>query len=177
MFKSLIDLDPNDYKDVFFLGVVVANDDSGEKEMKYTERIKVRIPGLYVSSNPAELPWCIPFKHRLFGSMSGQGSFCVPSIGSTVVVILQQGDPHSPAYIGSLLLDANTIAEFKTNYPRRYGFKDPAGNLFLVDTTDGQVTMQVQHKSGTTITVSDSGAITITGVDTMTVTAPLINMN
>lgn len=185
MLKTMLDVDPNSYSDVYFKGTVIANNDSGEVDLKYTERIKVQVPGLFDSTDPAQLPWCIPFKGRLFGSKVGQGVFSVPSIGSIVTVVLQQGDPHNPAYIGSLLLEANTVAEFLVNYPNRYGLKDPAGNIIYIDTTAGQVTIHLEHKSGTQIHIDDTGNVTLTvagttqvnSTGTMTVTAPLIKMN
>jgi hypothetical protein len=168
MLKTALDIDENDYKGIIFKGTVIANDDSQETEFKNTEKIKVQIPGLYDSDDPAQLPWCVPLKDRIFGSKSGQGTFGVPSIGSIVAVILQQGDPHNPAYIGSILLEGATIAEFLVNYPNRYGFKDPAGNIFYIDTTSGQVTVHFQHKSGTTIHIDDAGNVTQTIVGNLT---------
>lgn len=162
--NNLSDTPNQDYSDVIFQGLVVANNDP-----ERLERIKVSVKGLYEGSN---LPWCMPYKHRLFGSkQGGQGVFAVPTVGSRVYVILQQGSPEHPMYSGSLLAKGATHATFTTNYPNRYGLIDPAGNIIFVDTTPGQVQMHLAHVSGTTLHIAPNGAVTINTPTTLDISA------
>jgi hypothetical protein len=117
------------------------------------------------------LPWVLPEKDRGFGSKSGQGWFSVPSVGTELFVYFQDGDPHHPLYTGSLLKKGNLPATFVTHYPYRYGFVDPAGNTFYIDTKPGSVTLSFSHKSGATITIADDGAVAVTSPTTVSVTS------
>lgn len=149
MLRSLLSVKTPDYDGLIFKGVVVANNDPLK-----LERVKIKIPGLYDDQDQSLYPWCISFKRMTFGNGSGFGEFGVPSLGAVVGVFLQQGDPHYPVYMGSPLQVGMTLAEAAVNYPNRYGFKDPAGNLFYVDMTSGDV--KFAHNSGTEVLINDT---------------------
>lgn len=155
MINNLLDVEKGNYEKNVFRGVVVDNNDPLK-----LERIKVSIVGLYESNDTSVLPWCVSFKRMFFGSGAGYGEFGVPRLGSVVAVMLQHGDPHFPVYMGAILQSGNEVAEAATNYPHRYGFKDPVGNIFYVDMQSGEV--KFQHKSGTHITINNDGSVNIT---------------
>lgn len=141
-----------------FIGTVVANDDPLQ-----LERIKVSIPNLYASTDPALLPWVGKLDTGPIRSGPGFGSFgLVPRVGSLVYVQLQDGDAHYPVYFGSPQSTSFRLAEANVNYPNSYGWKDPAGNVFSVDTTPGSNTVSVTHASGASITIDNAGNITLT---------------
>lgn len=167
MLQTLLEAEFAGYENLLFIGKVVADNDSMFDGRKL-ERIKVEIPGLYEGDNSL-FPWCLPMKHSPFGQGAGYGTFGVPQIGSYVVVILQDGDPHYPYYDASILIDGNQIAEGGTNYPKRYGFKDPTGNYFYVDMTSGSVQIKLFHKSGTNLVINDNGSVNVTTVSNVTV--------
>lgn len=162
MLTKLLSIDKNTYEGNIFTGTVVDNNDPLK-----LERVKVSVTGLY-EGDTTLFPWCVSFKRMFFGSGSGYGEFGVPRQGSKVAVMLQHGDPHFPIYLGAILQSGNPVAEAATNYPNRYGFKDPVGNLFYIDMTSGEV--KFQHKSGTTITIANNGDVTVTAVGNVTET-------
>ena len=155
MLDSIQNIDPHDYEGVVFLAKVVDNNDPLKKE-----RIKVTIPNLFEGA-AANLPWCAPKYGRLIASNGQAASFGVPSVGSEVFVEFQQGSPLFPLYVGMPVSSDSRPAEALVNYPNRYGMKDPAGNVWYIDTTSGQREVKFTHASGNfTFTVANNGACT-----------------
>jgi hypothetical protein len=144
-------------KDVKLVGTVVVNDDP-EK----AERIKVTIPKLF-EGDPKNLPWVSPNKASWFPNTSTYGCFgLVPPIGSTVTVVFQHGKPLYPLYEAFPHVKGQRPSEFVTNYLKRFGWKDPEGNLFFVDTTPNATPkLLLQFASGTTIQVDGDGTINV----------------
>jgi phage baseplate assembly protein gpV len=179
MFHTLLETESADYKNLLIVGKVIVNDDSSETVGPKLQRIKVSVPGLY-EGDSANFPWVFPKQQSLFGIGDGFGTFGVPAINSYVLIELQDGDPLRPVYVSGILLQGLQLVEAGVNYPFRYGFKDPAGNLFYIDTKTGSQEVKFVHKSGTTINILDSGAITISagGQDiTLTANNLIINAN
>ena len=52
-------------------------------------------------------------------------------------------------------------SELSTNYPNRYGYWDPIGNMAYSDLTTGE--SEFRHNSGTIVHFTASGDINITG--------------
>lgn len=165
MLQNLLDIDRPDYYKNIFKGVVVDNNDPLK-----LERVRVQVIGLYEGTDLTLFPWCISFKRLWFGSGSGFGEFGVPRLGSVVAIMLQHGDAHFPIYLGSALEKGNTVPDAATNYPNRYGFKDPVGNIFFVDMQTHEV--KFTHVSGTVLDIAANGDVSITGVGNGTVTVP-----
>jgi phage baseplate assembly protein gpV len=159
MFNNLNQFESPDYS-IPFIGKVVEN-----KDPKLLQRVKVEIPNL-LTGDPANLPWCFPAQHSLFGMTDTAYSVGVPVIGSTVVVEFQNGDIHYGMVSSCLHTSiSNVSGDLATNYPNRRGWLDPANNLFYVDITSGQVVVHFLHKSGTRLTIADNGKITVHSVD------------
>jgi len=153
----------NDYDGQFFLGTVVDNEDP-QKE----ERLRIRIPNLLGEElSDTELPWARPVKHRVRGSNSQVQSLSVPVVGSKMIVVLQNGDPYHPLYLGSLLVGADVASVLTTNYPKRYGLRDDKGNHMFVDTQTGD--MELRHFSGTTLKIVPDGSVSVTSPKNLTV--------
>lgn len=159
MFNSLNQQEPSDYTGLF-IGKVVDN-----KDPRMLQRVKVEIPNLTTGA-PDSLPWCFPAQHSLFGMTESAYSVGVPVIGSYVVVEFQGGDLNYGC-VSSCLHTAKTSVsgELATNYPNRRGWLDPAGNLFFIDITGGQVVAKFLHKSGTSITIQDNGRVIVNSVE------------
>lgn len=156
MLNTMSQLEDDSYEGKF-LAVVVDN-----KDPLMQQRIRVRIPKL-LESETDSLPWILPDIKSDFGMTSKSYSVGIPVIGSTVIVEFQNGDIHygaasGDAHTGEVVLDTN----FTTNYPNRRGFKDPAGNLFFIDSTPSQEDVKFIHKSGTTIHIDPTGNVRIT---------------
>jgi phage baseplate assembly protein gpV len=163
MLKSLIDIKSRSYSGHIFKGTVVANNDPNKLEL-----IKVEVKGLY-EGNVELMPWAFSIRRMFMGSKAGQGEFGVPSLGTEVGIILQDGDPHYPMYLGSILQDGAQVSEAATNYPHRYGWKDGAGNVFFIDQATGQ--FRFQHLSGAVINIANDGTITISSPSGMALSA------
>ena len=159
MFNNLNQFESPDYS-IPFIGRVVDN-----KDPKLLQRVKVEIPNL-LTGDPANLPWCFPAQHSLFGMTDTAYSVGVPVIGSTVVVEFQNGDIHYGMVSSCLHTSTSNVSgELATNYPNRRGWLDPANNLFYIDITSGQVIAHFLHKSGTRITIADNGKVIVHSVD------------
>jgi hypothetical protein len=164
----------SDLKGVRLVGTVVVNDDPDQ-----ARRIKVSIPKLF-EGDPNNLPWISPNINGWFPNTNAYGSFhLVPPIGSKVVVVFQQGKPLYPLYEAFPFTKGQTPAEFLTNYLKRFGWKDPEGNLFFVDTTPNATPkMLAQFVSGTTIQIDGDGTINIHAAsNTININDSTVNVN
>lgn len=93
-----------------YRGIVMANDDSDENLLAYSGRCRVHVPevyGPYIS--PEHLPWAY-MSCPSYGGMTGtgsegsdmpQGTVSIPTVGSTVWVMFEQGNPERPVYLGT----------------------------------------------------------------------------
>jgi phage baseplate assembly protein gpV len=139
------------YQGKFFIGKVkVANDP------EQLDRVKVFVPGLYISADDALLPWAAPIKVSPMGHGTGPegsfGSFGTPPVDSDVMVILQEGNPHYPMYM-SLMKSKNT--EFAEG---TWGWKDTLGNKFIV----GPEGVALSTKCGALFKIDADCKITVT---------------
>jgi hypothetical protein len=92
----------------------------------------------------------------------------MPEPGDTVEVVMPAENtdliefPEEVRYRGKILTDAYPVPdEFKTNYPKRRGFKTAAGHILIVDDEAGTVSLS-NGKSGDVIEMSESGEISLT---------------
>ena len=144
----------------YFIGTVVDNNDPLK-----LERIKVTIPRLF-QGEATNIPWVGKKKAELFPNApdGSYGTFgLVPAVGTQVIVEFQNSDPSYGLYSATPHQTNERVAEALTNYLYRYGFKDPAGNLFMVDTTSGANELKVLMASGALIQIDDAGNVTISG--------------
>lgn len=148
----------DDLLGVYLIGTVVVNDDP-----KRMERIKVSIPKLY-SGDQANLPWVAPCKAGKFRNKTTSGEFgLVPEVGDEVIIVFQQGKVLYPMYVGYPYKVNARPGEFLTNYLKRYGWKDPEGNVLFFDTTAGaNPKFSFTHVAGVTVTISNTGEVAVT---------------
>jgi len=149
------------------LGKVVDNNDPLKQQ-----RVRVSIPGL-LEGEVADLPWVAPKINSPFGVGVGFGTVGVPAIGSFAVVYFQDESIYYGLLDGFMQTAECTIdPAFATNYPNRYGFKDPIGNKFVVDMTPSAKTVQFFHASGNfSFQVDNDGSIVGTTSQSATLTA------
>lgn len=157
----------DDLRGKWFIGVVTdANDTTGQG------RVKANVPGLF-DTNSGDVPWIGPLKQSLFGIGPGFGFYGTPQKGAKITVILQDGDPHYPAYIGGILTAADVPAEFKD--PNVWGFKDPAGNMLIVNMQ--AKTFRFVTADGVQISSDGSGNFQIQTSGNVKVQGAIINLN
>lgn len=136
-------------------GVVVDNNDP-----KKLLRVRVRVAELHRDVPNADLPWALPM--HLGGAMGINGSvgaISVPAIGAKVALSFMDDSLYSPYYL-SWRAEANDLPqELLADYPKCYGHIDAFGNLFLVNTELGTITMH--HKTGTKIQVGGDGTMEV----------------
>lgn len=108
------------YEGKFFLGKVINATDPDK-----LDRVKVNIPLLFDDDeDPERVPWCAPIKFSPMGQGDGYGMFGAPPVGSDVLVIFQEGNPHYPFY-WSIQTKASPLE------PGDWGWKDKSGNQFV----------------------------------------------
>lgn len=151
MFNNLQQLEKSDYN-IYFLAQVVENNDPLQKG-----RIKVRVPNL-IEEN---YPWVNLVQPVGFGSSANAIALSVPAVDSIVMVFFERGDLQFGFCVGTIPTAAANLGPLAVNYPNRYGFVDPAGNSFYVDTTEGSTEVEFKHKSGTTFKVLNDGTVEV----------------
>jgi hypothetical protein len=127
--------------------VINNNDPTG------AQRIKCRISVVHQGVTDDQIPWCRPIKNR-FGS-GGSQEINVPPMGSIAAIyVTHEDDTHNMYYLGVFTLDGSLPSMFKTIFPNCYGFVDPSGSVFLVNTM--AKTMQIIHCGGAVVEISSS---------------------
>lgn len=140
----------------FYIGTVVDNDDSKDKENGYLGRIKVSIPNITGNIPTNDLPWaepCFPY------ASSDKGIFFIPEIGSKVTVYFIEGSPKKPVWIGCIYREVDKVrmpVSGVMNYPNRKIIKTDTGQL-LFDDTDSYI--ELKHKNGSVLWIDNKGNI------------------
>lgn len=138
-----------------FLGVVEFNNDPQK-----LGRIKIRVKEVFGTQIPTDdLPWSMPLRALMFGAGSNLSWFSVPEVGTRVIVRFHRGSVYTPMYVAEPLSLTELIPDMSTNYPNRYGFVDPNGSMFIVDTVDQ--TVKYSHVSGTVMNIFTDGAMDV----------------
>ncbi len=149
-----INQESDNHQELYHIGIVVENNDP-----KKMQRIKVSVPNK-MEAPIEELDWIGPISRSAFGVGDFFGTMNVPALGSVVLVYFQAGDIKYGLYEGSAIsVNFHPHPQLLINYPRRYGFCDPAGNYMYIDYTPDQVSMHLYHKSGTNIDVDNTGNV------------------
>jgi len=143
------------YAGLYFIGKVVDNNDP-----KKLKRVRVTIPKIFDGYAQSDLPWAIPNANGGQGAQVGINDMCVPSIGSLIYIIFQQGKTQYPMYSGTLTAESGLVPELEVNYPTRRGFKTASGLLVFDDATTKE--LQILHSSGSKYDFDASGNLTVT---------------
>lgn len=137
-------------------GVITDNNDPEKRG-----RVSVQCPTIAGDV----LEWVEPSFFFVDSEMTA-GAFFVPNIGSLVEVEIFEGEGDgiqdlSPKWACSIY-PADTIPEeFKEHYPKRFGWKTKSGHLFYFDDYEDDKVFMYQHPTGSTISVNNSGRITL----------------
>jgi phage baseplate assembly protein gpV len=160
MLNNLNQVEQHDYSKNIFVGKVVYNEDPLR-----LKRVKVSIPNLFNETDHANLPWVAPMFFGFVANGAGGGSaHLVPAVGTELVIEFQMGSPLHGLYVASPVRLDQLPTEFRDgDFKWTYGWKDPAGNLFLVDTKDGNNLIKIVHgSSGATWEIVNNGDTTFT---------------
>lgn len=138
-----------------FVGVVVDNNDPDKHQ-----RIRIAIPGKLESSNVSDLPWVAPRHLSPFGVGDNYGVLRIPRIGSRVYVQFDGDDLSHGSYDMDVVRSTLSLPpELADNYPNRYGFVNPLGDVFYVDLTSGDAFFR--RASGTGFTIDMEGSVSL----------------
>jgi hypothetical protein len=107
------------------------------------------------------------------------GWVAMPEVGQTVELEMPEGDDivefsDEVRYKGRILDGANPVPEdFRDNYPKRRGFRSPAGHFLLFDDDDGIVlTVGASGSSNIGVTIdAKTGSVQIFGTTSVQLTA------
>lgn len=142
-----------------YRGIVVSNTDSS-----MLGRIKVEVYGVFDGIDADDIPWAIPALPISSGAGSGFGSFAVPEVGSLVWCFFEQGSLYQPVYFAEATDGIHGLpAERTTNYPSRKVIKTKNGIAIYIDDSTGSQEIKISHPGGASLTIDDSGNITIAG--------------
>lgn len=139
------------------VGWVVDNVDPEKRQ-----RVKLRIPQLHRNVPDDKLPWAIPDATQSTSNAGGgSGSVNVPTRGAKIYVRFEENDPHNPRYAGSPTTDdVNKDNELlQEDYPHTRGTVDDAGNRMASNSE--KETIDITHKSGSTIHIAADGTISL----------------
>lgn len=166
MLNNLNQVENQDYSQNIFIGKVVDNNDPLK-----LRRVKCSIPNMYEEQSPANLPWIAPMFFGHVANGGGNGSaHLAPAIGSELVIEFQMGSPLHGLYIASPMRPGQLPAEFvDADWQWTYGWKDPTGNIFLVNSKAGSNTIRLFHASGTEFKITNEGRIHVHGVENLAV--------
>lgn len=161
---DVINNQTNDYVGKFFVGKVVQNNPA---DKKFFGQIRVRLPIWDEIADDNDLPFCLLTQDVLRGNIitpEGSyhvGSFKIPNNGSKVVVIFDAGVETSGIVIKEIMDGGNVLNDPFTD-PKVYGWRDENNNEFYVDKDSS---INVKHKSGSSIVVDKDGNVKVTSVE------------
>jgi hypothetical protein len=166
MLNNLQQVEQHDYSKNIFVGKVVYNEDPLR-----LRRVKVSIPNLFAEQDHTTLPWVAPmFFGNVANGAGGGSAHLAPAVGTELVIEFQMGSPLHGLYIASPIRPDQLPAEFTdADWQWTYGWKDPTGNIFLVNSKAGTNTIRLFHASGTEIKVTNEGKVQVHGVENVEV--------
>lgn len=138
-----------------FVGVVVDNNDPTKMQ-----RVRVAIPGKLEGADVEALPWIAAKHTSSFGVGDNYGVLRIPRIGSRVYVQFDGDDLSHGSYDCDVVRESLTFPpELLDNYPNRYGFVNPLGDVFYVDLTSGDAFFR--RASGTGFVIDSEGSVSL----------------
>ena len=94
---------------------------------------------------------------------SGFGFKSLPTVGSFVWVIFENGRLDMPLWIGGMWGTDGVPEELRD--PDQHGWYTPKGHKILLDEKDGQETIRITHKVGAKIEIDKDGNIRVFNAD------------
>lgn len=153
MSENILNMRPQELKDILFIAEVVANDDP-ERECEVQIRIPKRMNGI----PDEDLPWARPITQGAF--------FKVPDIGEKIYIEFQQGSIYHPIYYARAIAP-NGAGVFALDYPNSWGLSDGVNYVRINKVSN---LMEVVNGDGVKITMG-TGSMVIDAPTNYTVNA------
>lgn len=118
-------------------------------------RVKVKVFSVYDNVPEEIIPWA-----EYADPMMTMGFF-VPDVGDLLWVFFDNGDHMKPVYFAGAASGKYGPPEKRespTQYPKNRIFKTDAGHLIEVDDTPGYNRINIEHSSGTRLTMFPDGS-------------------
>ena len=130
-------------------------------------RVKVRCIGFHtqdtkvVSTN--DLPWATVVMPVTNASIKGNGGNHHLEVGSWVVGFFRDGpSAQDPMVLGSVATQTDGEQDIPTESSvDNKVYKSKSGHLIEIDNTDGDERVNIKHKSGSRITMTSDGTVSI----------------
>jgi hypothetical protein len=154
---TFVTCDIDERYDGEYIGIVVNNNDSSDTE-KFG-KCQIRVYGIYEDTiKNSDLSWALPMQSFVGSEL---GDFCVPTVGSKVLVRFDGGDIYLPIYSTKVPETGRLPVGRGTDYPNNvvmWEFKN--GTSLAINRNTEEVV--IKHKSLSKIVIDSSG-ITIEG--------------
>lgn len=139
-----------------YLATVLDNDDP-----KKIGRVRVRVNQLMPKDAipDEDCPWAVSRRGLAWGGQLDLSTFAVPSKDTQVLVRFLGGDIYCPVYETAPVHTQTKVTAMETNYPLRWGWKDPDGSSLVVDMKDH--TLEYTHQSGMFFKINDDKTVNI----------------
>lgn len=163
----------------FYRAKVLDNDDPDQ-----LGRIKVEVYPILIGEVTARtltdvegiatsvLPWAVPAFPLFDGAGTGFGGFSVPKVDSFVFVFFESGNIYQPVYFAEAPDAVHGMpTERITNYPNRKVLKTQNEIVIIIDDTDDEEVIRVEHPTGSYVEIDGTGNISISSVADITIAA------
>jgi Type VI secretion system/phage-baseplate injector OB domain len=114
-------------------------------------RLQVSVPAVYDLTAPDAQTLarpCLPYGH-----------FFVPPVGAKVWIAFENGDPTAPVWIGTWFPQGTVPPEADADPPVKRVVKTAAGQLVVIDDTQGSEQVVLADKSGNRIELRTNGVL------------------
>jgi hypothetical protein len=131
-----------------------------------------RFPGLYAGtvegvrkdgrlevSVPAVFDQTAPSAHALARPCFPYGHFFVPVVGDRVWIAFENGDPTAPVWLGVWYPDGKVPEKADTDPPVKRVIRTSAGQLVIIDDTEGAEQLVLADKTGSRIELRTDGVL------------------
>jgi hypothetical protein len=121
------------------------------KAVRADGRLEVIVPAVYDETAPeahAVARPCFPYAH-----------FFVPEVDDQVWIAFENGDPAAPVWLGIWYPDGAVPDQAQADPPVRRVIQSPAGQLVVIDDTEGSEQVILADKTGNRIELRTDGVL------------------
>ncbi len=131
---------------------------SDNQDPEQRGRLKLTVPSLV---GDQVIGWALPCLP--FGGLANQGFFMVPEIDAQVWVEFEEGNLHSPVWVGVFWQQSSdTPKEAAKEKPTTRMLRTPSGHVLQFDDAEGEEQFRLAHPAGTEMTIDPKGTVNLT---------------